>query len=601
MKKVCHLARSIKVQVLPLAIIYCLLVTTLVCGTAPIYAQANNAPFKIVLKSTDSSIGPKKEVRISAAVLNKKEAPIPGAKVKWQINTEAAPFVSASEDLGTNELILNGKDVASGSALQKPSFIQVFAEVGQITTSIIIPYQEAAKTMADDITFDPTEITISPGTVVPVKALVTSKGKPLPGEKVQWDILNDDWKKFVRIGAITNSNDTNAAEVFGLSPDPALEVPALVFITAKIGNVSKALKVKYQLDSPVDYKITIAKPKDAAITPGQEVTITATVEKNGATIVNPPIVWEIPEDMKTFVSLSAPGTDRTKLTLVGLYGDQSAPPPTSIPITARLGRTRSVINMPYGAGIEPQVDVSWNIVPPNIAQDNFGRAVSKDYYCIEVTIGNNSGGDLQLMGLGFDLTGVKDSKGQELVYVDRDGKPLKDQYGNSVGIKVPASSYDMVRGSQDKRKLWNPRTLLLTGLTALGQLMTGFNPYFINIRHANNYKTAVTIISNPLRDAVNNVLPDPIQAEINRLEQQALRDDRIISNNTTLKTTIFFPKNSVFSLDERNGKGLLQDNVKDDLVEVRRRLGQIVLVGYQIRRAGFINRVRRISSSATIQ
>jgi hypothetical protein len=51
----------------------------------------------------------------------------------------------------------------------------------------------------------------------------------------------------------------------------------------------------------------------------------------------------------------------------------------------------------------PEVDVMWGVMAKNVAHDNFGRYIANNYYGIQIVIGNNSGFDLQIAGIGFQL------------------------------------------------------------------------------------------------------------------------------------------------------------------------------------------------------
>ena len=47
--------------------------------------------------------------------------------------------------------------------------------------------------------------------------------------------------------------------------------------------------------------------------------------------------------------------------------------------------------IPPGLNGEGQVDVMWSVMPDKITSDNFGAKVKRQFYCVEVQIGNNSG------------------------------------------------------------------------------------------------------------------------------------------------------------------------------------------------------------------
>jgi hypothetical protein len=264
------------------------------------------------------------------------------------------------------------------------------------------------------------------------------------------------------------------------------------------------------------------------------------------------------------------------------------------------------------------------VIPQHIVSTNFGRSIRKEFYCIELVIGNNTGSDLQLAGIGFEIPQVAyqddgsrgNANGRSKKYVPKknngitefapvmetvrdasgipqlntDGTPRRrvayDSDGNEkfeiAGI-LPVSSYATVRGVLAERQLTHPRAITLASANALGELLGGFKPFFVNPIHGNHFSNWVNIVSNPLAKGIENVWKDAYPGELDRLDQQTLRDDKIIGNNTTYKTRVFIPKDALFVHGEKD---------RDDVREVRRRLGVLLLVGHIIERKGFVNRQR---------
>ena len=56
---------------------------------------------------------------------------------------------------------------------------------------------------------------------------------------------------------------------------------------------------------------------------------------------------------------------------------------------------------PIPPGLTPQVDVMWDIMSEGSCGDQFGDRLARHYFCIEVQLGNNSGYSLLLAGVGF--------------------------------------------------------------------------------------------------------------------------------------------------------------------------------------------------------
>ena len=195
-------------------------------------------------------------------------------------------------------------------------------------------------------------------------------------------------------------------------------------------------------------------------------------------------------------------------------------------------------------------NIDWTILPSNIVGDNYGRTIKQDYYCIEVTIQNNSDSDLALAALRF--------------------------VGNDEELERPNTSYTTVHGSLARRKLTHPRTMTLAIIDAAGSLLTGFNPFFHNLNHAVNYSQFIDILSNPLAKGLEKAWKDPYPDELARFEQDVLHDEKMIKANDTLKTKIFVPKRGLCPAQS--------DGNCKTIAEVREALGQLELRAYKFQR-----------------
>ncbi|HEX8498970.1 MAG TPA: hypothetical protein VF659_00150 [Pyrinomonadaceae bacterium] len=407
------------------------------------------------------------------------------------------------------------------------------------------------------IEFVPPTVKIEPGKKVTVRAVVTgADGVPVSDVVVQWRVADKKNEDFVSLGQTVNQPTRNEVTIFGLSAAPGVTPPKLVPVVVSSGSLSNVLVVEYKAKESAEVKIAYDGPADPApaVAPGGRTTLKVKVTDDaGKELPDAAVAWELPENVKDFAALGPVDDKRPhEVTLYGLSSGK-VPRPLSIPVVARFGNASTLIDVSYTAALEPVVPVQiiWDVLPQHIVSDNFGRSIKKEFYCIEVTIRNNTGGDLQVAGLAFDL-----NKGEQ-------------------GL-VPVTSYPVVQGVLAKRKLAHPRTMALSGISAFGQLLTGFNPFFHNINHAKNFSVGIDIISNPLAKGLESVWKDPVPDEANRLDQQALRDDRIIASNQILKTRVFFPKDALF---EHNADG------RDEVPSVRQRLGKLVLVGYKILRS----------------
>jgi hypothetical protein len=221
---------------------------------------------------------------------------------------------------------------------------------------------------------------------------------------------------------------------------------------------------------------------------------------------------------------------------------------------------------PIPPGLTPQVDIMWSLIPDKIVGHNFGRNIQNNYYCMEVVLGNNTGYSLQIVSVGFEVpltdgellkealaeptpspenpkTGAPKPRSKSVTLVTKsepDATPPLPH--GSRFLKIPNSSYRLTRGSLESRHLLYPRSFILSTITALGPIFTGFTPFFHNINHRGNFTEAINIFSNPLEKGLEMAWPDPREAQRNRFDDQILRDGLIVSNNTSTRTMVFFPK-----------------------------------------------------------
>lgn len=83
------------------------------------------------------------------------------------------------------------------------------------------------------------------------------------------------------------------------------------------------------------------------------------------------------------------------------------------------------------------------MLPYKLTKINFGRRVADSFYAIELHIGNNTGFDLQIVGVGFDGAmgrPLMDPEGKPLKpVVDHEGNPILDEHGNKMVIALDSN------------------------------------------------------------------------------------------------------------------------------------------------------------------
>jgi len=177
-------------------------------------------------------------------------------------------------------------------------------------------------------------------------------------------------------------------------------------------------------------------------------------------------------------------------------------------------------------GLAPEVDVMWQVMSQGNCSDVFGKRVSQSEYCIQVKIGNNSGYPLQIAGVGFT-------------------SKLKNLMDQNLDITISNNSYASTRAILIKENVTNFRNVLYNSIQAAGVLMAAFTPYFHATNPKANWSTAAAIVSGPLLAAFNVVVPNPVITQLNNLDDQSFRDNRIIPNNTQILTVVFVDKQAL--------------------------------------------------------
>jgi hypothetical protein len=163
--------------------------------------------------------------------------------------------------------------------------------------------------------------------------------------------------------------------------------------------------------------------------------------------------------------------------------------------------------------------------------DVFGARVADRLYCIQLTLGNNSGYQLKVARVGFQLNA-----------------------GGLPSTTITNNSYRSTRAILLKEEITNGRNIFYNVLQATGVLMAGFTPYFGTGKHPNgtvnnartNWTTAASIVSGPLLAAFNIIAPNPVITQLNSLDDESLRDGQVIaSNDQSPPVVVFVEKQSL--------------------------------------------------------
>jgi hypothetical protein len=228
----------------------------------------------------------------------------------------------------------------------------------------------------------------------------------------------------------------------------------------------------------------------------------------------------------TIGSSAAPGLEAANITKDG--ADNGFAPIAFMDATA--GPTPS----------NPEVDVLWEVLTDNLCKDNFGNRMPSQLFCVDVKIGNNSGHNLQLAGLGFTR------KSLQCLDLKTEGATKHSCTGNPGElISIPNVSYQIARASEQYGSQITTRNIIVNSVQALGLLMASFTPFFDNSVSKSKWSTGAAIVGTSITQAINLVAPDLTVRELQNLDDQAFRDGKLIPNNTQVRLLVFVQKKSL--------------------------------------------------------
>ncbi len=246
------------------------------------------------------------------------------------------------------------------------------------------------------------------------------------------------------------------------------------------------------------------------------------------------------------------------------------------------------------------------MIPRRATSDSFGRRIAKLFFAIEVTIGNNSGYDLQLASVGFILN--------------------KTKSGWDPDTPMPTDSYYVTRSVIEREQQVGLRSIVVHGLGGAGAIATGVTP-LLKLTSQDNYTSAIALHS-PFTQLVERVIPDRTVNHLIAHDNRALRDSVTIPNNLSQKILVFISREIIMcasdetksenkekkkqeeeaeKIKKRKSIGIRTKEVsqgcgdwrlgwkKDfDPQQIMERLGELVLVGRQIT---YLDRVRLVSTA----
>ena len=222
------------------------------------------------------------------------------------------------------------------------------------------------------------------------------------------------------------------------------------------------------------------------------------------------------------------------------------------------------------------VDIAWKILPRRVVTDNFGSRVAKLYFAVQAVVGNNSGYDLQISSIYFRLPAAA-----------------------GLSAPIPTDPYHIVRGTLDREHEVGIRNTSINVIKAVGPVFAGGAVFFAgstaaSLNHGLLYSRIVNLFTNPFEKGFEIAFPDKSLSQMVALDNQALRDSALISNDSQQSLLVFVSRDVL--LPAKNGgasdrRRALRRGIRADFdpIQVMRELGEMVLVGKSVQ---YVNRIQ---------
>lgn len=274
---------------------------------------------------------------------------------------------------------------------------------------------------------------------------------------------------------------------------PVLASPSVSPLQARPGDTFQLIATVDCPDGKTDHPLD----KDSVKISGSDVTLTY-VSSNDCSATYTAVVATKPINRELVVTLSSKGTP------LGTFAFHIVDiPPGPIP-----------------PGLDPQVDAMYTILSERMCADQFGVRVARHYFCLNVSIGNNSGYPLILASIGF---------------LRRDGRT---EYRDT------NASYLTVRSTTQQEHVFSARNLTLRSLEAAGVMIASFTPFSGNAGRRGRIGLWSALASTAA-SAWDSLIPDRTITTAANLDDAALRDGRLIPNNSPVRFAVFVDRDTV--------------------------------------------------------
>ena len=260
---------------------------------------------------------------------------------------------------------------------------------------------------------------------------------------------------------------------------------------------------------------------------------------------------------------------------------------------------RSKAPGPIPPGISAQTDLTWKVLPRKPVADRYGERVANHFFAIEATIGNNTGYDLQIAALAFNLQSENSP--------NSDANPVAPRVFDSP--PSPTDAYPIVRGTVEREQSVGTRAIVINLVRAAAPILTGVGAFYVG-GMSQNYLLSANIFSGPFEKGLELVYPDLTTNHLVNLDNNTLRDSTVISNNQQVRVNAFISRelvecgfvSHIYTLHHVPSKANCQSSTDKrlpfayeyDPMEIKARLGDLVLYGRPIY---YLSRVRVVAGT----
>ncbi len=210
----------------------------------------------------------------------------------------------------------------------------------------------------------------------------------------------------------------------------------------------------------------------------------------------------------------------------------------------------------FPAGVTAQdIEVSWDVLPPMIVRDNYGRHLSSKYFALSVSIKNGSSDTLIVKS--FDLKGE--------------------------GTRLLSTDFNTVRASIVKGQITGRRNTGVRALKGTGATAAALNGFFKAAQSAAAYGRFVSVFTGPLMTAIEAVVPDTTVAYLEAWDRsKVFKEGFVVEPGQSANGTIFIPIQRLYPGYVKPSRNLSE---KFNPAEVKKMIWEIRPQGYSVQGA----------------